>query len=54
MTDYDAAWDTLRIDLPRIRSAIESILVELVSADDQPTIQAVADAAASPSSGAMP
>ena len=27
-TDYDAVWDTLKIDLPRVRAAVESVITE--------------------------
>lgn len=27
-TDYDAVWDTLVVDLPRVRAAVESLVAE--------------------------
>lgn len=27
-TDYDAVWDTLDVDLPRVRAAVESLITE--------------------------
>ena len=27
-TDYDAVWDTLGVDLPRIRAAVDSLITE--------------------------